>query len=174
MKCGAAKEWRRSVGPIVWEKKKCYKKSRRKGISYKQWREGKLIGLVTSCVGTAFWNTLLKGKTEIRLDISVIRVCKCVCVWCVCVCGVCVVCVCVCVCVCVSVVCVCVCVCVCVGFVICGCFSNIYILYSDRFYFTLLEVFLTLPEVFPRFFLSYKANGRVNSQRRGTVRTLPN
>jgi len=28
--------------------------SRRKGISCRQWKEGYLTGLVTSCVGTAF------------------------------------------------------------------------------------------------------------------------
>jgi hypothetical protein len=38
---------------------------------------------------------------------------------------------------------------------------------------TLSEVFLTLTEVFPCFSLSCKANTRVNSQRRGTVRILP-
>jgi len=36
MKCGARERWRRSVGPIVWEIKKHYKESRRRGISYKQ------------------------------------------------------------------------------------------------------------------------------------------
>ena len=33
----------------------------RRGISYTQWKEGRQTGLVTSCVGTFFWNTLLKG-----------------------------------------------------------------------------------------------------------------
>jgi hypothetical protein len=32
----------------------------------------------------------------------------------------------------------------------------------------------TMTEVFPCFFLGCKANGRVNPQRRGTARTLPN
>jgi hypothetical protein len=60
-------------------------------------------------------------------------------------------------------VCVCVCmcgfrnVCVCVGFVMCGCFGNC----------TLTEVFLTLTEVFPRFFLSCKANVRVKLAKTG-------
>jgi len=34
MKCGAGEGWRRSVGSIVWEMKKCYRESRGTGISY--------------------------------------------------------------------------------------------------------------------------------------------
>jgi hypothetical protein len=34
--------------------KKYYIESRRRGISYIQLKEGRLTGLVTSCVGTAF------------------------------------------------------------------------------------------------------------------------
>ena len=33
-----------------------------RGTSYVQKKEGRLTGLVTSCVGTAFWNTLLKER----------------------------------------------------------------------------------------------------------------
>jgi hypothetical protein len=36
LKCGAGEGWRRSVGPIVWEMKKYYRESRRRGISYVQ------------------------------------------------------------------------------------------------------------------------------------------
>jgi len=34
----------------------------RRGIFYKQYKEGKLTGLVTYCEGTAFWNMLLKER----------------------------------------------------------------------------------------------------------------
>jgi hypothetical protein len=69
--------------------------------------------------------------------------------------------------------CVCVCVymsgfcnvCVCEGFVMCGCFWWCV-------YCTLTEVFFTLTEVFPCFFLSCKANASVKLARRGTDRTL--
>jgi hypothetical protein len=44
--CGAGKGWRRPVAPIVVEMK-CYKESRKRGISYKQKKEGRLIALVT-------------------------------------------------------------------------------------------------------------------------------
>jgi hypothetical protein len=40
--------------------KKCYNESRRKGISYKQQKGGRLTGLDLSCMGTAFSNTVLK------------------------------------------------------------------------------------------------------------------
>ena len=39
-----------------------YKESRRKVGSYVQWKEGKLTGMVTSWLGTAFYNTLLKER----------------------------------------------------------------------------------------------------------------
>jgi hypothetical protein len=45
--------------------KKYYKGSRTRGISYKQEKEERLTGLVTSCVITAFYNTLLKERYEI-------------------------------------------------------------------------------------------------------------
>jgi len=41
--------------------KRYYVLSRRGGISYIQQKEGKLPGLVTSCVGTAFKYMLLKA-----------------------------------------------------------------------------------------------------------------
>jgi len=41
--------------------KEYYKESRRTGISHKQ-KEGKLIGLVTSCTGPAFKNMVLKER----------------------------------------------------------------------------------------------------------------
>jgi len=34
LKCGAGEGWRRSVGPIMWEIKKCYLESMSRGISY--------------------------------------------------------------------------------------------------------------------------------------------
>jgi len=36
LKCGAGEGWRRSFEPIVWEMKKCYLQSMRRGISYMQ------------------------------------------------------------------------------------------------------------------------------------------
>jgi hypothetical protein len=48
-------------------------------------------------------------------------------------------------------------VCVCVGFVMCGCFGNMYTVLWLRFFLT-WQVFLTLTKVFPCFFLSCKAN----------------
>jgi hypothetical protein len=36
LKCGAGKGWKRSVGPIVREMKKCYMEPKRKGVSYIQ------------------------------------------------------------------------------------------------------------------------------------------
>jgi len=47
---------------IVREIKKYDKESVRRGISYTQQKEGRLSGLVTSCVGSAFYNTLLKER----------------------------------------------------------------------------------------------------------------
>jgi hypothetical protein len=60
LKCVAGEGWRRSVSPTAWEVEKYYIQSRRRGISYVQYKEGRLTGLVTSCVGTAFLNTCLK------------------------------------------------------------------------------------------------------------------
>jgi hypothetical protein len=39
-----------------------YKQSRRRGISYILRRDGRLTGLVTLCVETAFYYTLLKKR----------------------------------------------------------------------------------------------------------------
>jgi len=44
------------------EKMKDYTESRKKRTSYIQYYEGRLIGLVTFCVGTAFSKTLLKER----------------------------------------------------------------------------------------------------------------
>jgi hypothetical protein len=41
------------TGPIVVEKK-YYRESRKGGLSYIQYKEGEVSGLVTSCVGSAF------------------------------------------------------------------------------------------------------------------------
>ena len=51
-------------------------------------------------------------------------------------------------------------VCVCEGFVMCGCFW--YYVYC-----TVTEVFLTVTEAFPCFFLSCKANARVKPAKTG-------
>jgi hypothetical protein len=53
LKCGAGAEWRRSAGPIVWKMKKYYKELRRERASCVKQNEGRLTGLVTSCIGTA-------------------------------------------------------------------------------------------------------------------------
>ena len=53
LKCGAGEGWRRSVGPIVWKMKKCYKESK-KWTSYIQYKEGRLTVFVTSFIGTSF------------------------------------------------------------------------------------------------------------------------
>jgi hypothetical protein len=58
-----------SVGPIV-QGKKYYIGSRRRGIFCIQQIEGR-ITLVTSCLGTAFRNKLLKErKKEIRIEVT--------------------------------------------------------------------------------------------------------
>ena len=41
LKYSTGEGWRRSDRPIMWEMKKCYKESRRTGISYKQYKEGR-------------------------------------------------------------------------------------------------------------------------------------
>jgi hypothetical protein len=41
---------------------KYYRQSRRKGMSYKPYKEGRLTGLVTSCIQTAFCNMSLKER----------------------------------------------------------------------------------------------------------------
>jgi hypothetical protein len=62
LKCGAGEGWRRSAGPIMCEMKKYYIESRQRGIWYIQENEGRLTGLVTSCIGTACQNMLLKER----------------------------------------------------------------------------------------------------------------
>ena len=47
-------------GTIGWEMKKCYHESKKRGTSNIQLKEGRLNGLVISCIGTAILNTLLK------------------------------------------------------------------------------------------------------------------
>jgi hypothetical protein len=54
LKCGVTERWRTSVGPIAQEMQKCYEEKRKRGTLYKQYKEGRLTGLVTSSVGTAF------------------------------------------------------------------------------------------------------------------------
>jgi hypothetical protein len=69
LNCGAGEGWRRSIGPIMW-KMKCYKKSRMRGISYKQQKEGRLTWLVTSCGGTAFLKHVIEGKVHERTEVT--------------------------------------------------------------------------------------------------------
>jgi hypothetical protein len=61
MECDAREGWRKSVGPTVLEMK-YYTEPRRTGISYIQYKEGRVPGLVTSWVETAFKNTFLKER----------------------------------------------------------------------------------------------------------------
>jgi hypothetical protein len=44
--------------------KKYYLESRNRGISYIKYADGRLTGLVTICVETAFYNGLLKKDTR--------------------------------------------------------------------------------------------------------------
>jgi hypothetical protein len=62
LKCDAGEGWKRSVGPIVRETKKYYLESRSRGISYMKYVNGRLTGLVTFCIQTAFYNGLLKER----------------------------------------------------------------------------------------------------------------
>ena len=55
----------------------------------------------------------------------------------------------------------------CEAFVLCGCFGNMYTVLWLRFFLNLTEVFLTLTEGFPCFFLSCKANARVKLAKTG-------
>ena len=61
VKC-AGERWRESARLIMCERKKCYIESRRKGIFCIKQEEGRLTGLVTSCLGTSFLNMLLKER----------------------------------------------------------------------------------------------------------------
>lgn len=53
-KCGVGDGWMKISWTTVWEMKKYYKESWKKGTSKVQYKEGKLNGLVTSCEGDAF------------------------------------------------------------------------------------------------------------------------
>jgi hypothetical protein len=53
----------------MWEMKKYYKESRRRGISYKQQKERRLTGLFTSCLGTAILGHVIEGKLEGRIEV---------------------------------------------------------------------------------------------------------
>jgi hypothetical protein len=61
LKYGEGEVLRSSVGPIEREIKKYYIKQRMTRISYIQ-NVGRLTELVTPCVGTVFWNTLLNER----------------------------------------------------------------------------------------------------------------
>jgi hypothetical protein len=62
LKCGAGGGWKRSVGLIMWEMKMYCIESRRRGISYMKYVNGRRTGLVTFCVETAFCNALLNKR----------------------------------------------------------------------------------------------------------------
>jgi hypothetical protein len=59
LKCCAGEGEIKSVGPIMLEMKKYYVESSSRGISCMKKVSGKLTGLVTFCVETAFYNGLL-------------------------------------------------------------------------------------------------------------------
>jgi len=72
VKCVPGEGWRRSVGPIVWETKKCYKESRRREVSY---IVQKLKRRKASWIGhILFRNCLLKhcieGMMEGRISVA--------------------------------------------------------------------------------------------------------
>jgi len=66
LKCGAGKDWRKSVGLIMCKTKKYCSESRRTGISYIQYNKRRLTGLVTSCVEkpstTHYWRIEVMGS----------------------------------------------------------------------------------------------------------------
>jgi len=63
LKCGAGEGWRRSVGPILWEMKKCYIESeRREYPAYSKRRTVNWIGHVLRR------NCLLKHAVEGKMD----------------------------------------------------------------------------------------------------------
>jgi hypothetical protein len=51
--------WYFTFGPIVWEMKKVLRRVREERNMIHTAKKGRPTGLVISCVGTAFWNTLL-------------------------------------------------------------------------------------------------------------------
>ena len=67
------RKWRRSVGPIVWEMRKCYIQSGIKGISYIQKKEGRLNGLVTRWVRDWILKPIIEGKTEGGIKVTGIQ-----------------------------------------------------------------------------------------------------
>jgi hypothetical protein len=54
LKCGIGEGWRRSVGPDHVRNEEMLLESMSRGISYMEYENGRLIGLVTSYVETAF------------------------------------------------------------------------------------------------------------------------
>jgi hypothetical protein len=62
LKCDVEEGWNRSVEPIMCEMEKYYLESRSRGKSYTKQVNGRLTGLVTFCVETAFYNGLLKER----------------------------------------------------------------------------------------------------------------
>jgi len=62
LKCGAGGGLERSVGQIMREVKKYYLESSSRGVSYMKYVNGRLTGLVTFCVETAFYNGLFKER----------------------------------------------------------------------------------------------------------------
>jgi hypothetical protein len=62
LKCGAGEGWKRSVRPIMGEIRKYFLQSMIRGITCMQYVNGRLNGLVTLCVETAFYNGLLKER----------------------------------------------------------------------------------------------------------------
>jgi hypothetical protein len=49
---------------------KYYTETGRKGIPYVQQKRGRLTGLVTSCVGTAFFNHIIEGNVMERIEVT--------------------------------------------------------------------------------------------------------
>jgi hypothetical protein len=60
LKWGAGEGWRWSIGPIVWQMRKCYSQSKRSGTFYIQYH---------ILHGTALWeNTSVKKRQKRRKD----------------------------------------------------------------------------------------------------------
>jgi hypothetical protein len=62
MQIGVGGGWKRSVGLIMWEMKKYCLQSRKRGISYMKYVNGRQTGWVTFRVETVFYNGLLKER----------------------------------------------------------------------------------------------------------------
>jgi len=54
----------RSIGPIVWDRNKCYERSWWREISCIKWKRGKITWMVISYVRTALWNTWWKERQK--------------------------------------------------------------------------------------------------------------